>query len=831
MSASSWWRLLAAGALAFAALPVLASISIEIGNGDQVEGELSAPDDVQRFRVFVPEGAKLTAVVKGVKERGGSAPAMSLRILDEAEDDISDGLVKTKKSGAKAKVAVELTGEHIVEVFGDGASTGRYRLTAKWSSPKTFKIKGEELFDEGDEIDVFAAVDGDALLTMKIKATKGSTAKPFFDRIEYDLAIDPEETEFDQDLDDAPSLKKIVALGRGDAAFVIGNESGEGGIAGVIKVKAPKPARRKIMVTDDQLQGDEGKAATGAVVSPAKSNVVQTNDPAIVGAGLGVASVLVPAGAVTKPTTILIGSSPARPPPSGTGLNGAGPTIFFGPSGLQFQGSVTVTIPFDPASIPGGDTSGLQVFTRDANGNVTEITGFTVNVADGTVTFPVSHFSSFRVFNRPPPAPFDLNGDNVNDLVIPAPGFGSGDVHVFFGPFDPQTGEITTAAADLTIVGGLNSGFGKFVTIGDVNGDQRPDLVVLGTAVNDGSVHVFFGGPGFGPTSRTQANVTINGAVGHRGFSKAAIGDVNDDGRGDLVLSAEEGPSGQGTVWVFFGGPNLANGTTSAANLAFTGEQQGDLFGAEILVADVTGDGKTDLIIGADMIDNPGRTGKVYVVPGGAAISSGPAAGLPIILSGSGPDAGFGLNVAAGDLTGDGVADLAVSEFDDISGGPGRVYVFRGGTTLQSGGPTSSLGNFVGDGPNDLLGSALQIADLDGDGSRELIMGARGAESDAGALYVVNLEGLEGPDSSPGLALVKGEGASEGFPRLAPPRRLAGSMAVIAFAPFNSEGAINSGAAYVFLSPPPARSTADAAEIVIRGQLNEFIGNDDEPLQ
>ena len=97
--------------------------------------------------------------------------------------------------------------------------------------------------------------------------------------------------------------------------------------------------------------------------------------------------------------------------------------------------------------------------------------------------------------------------------------------------------------------------------------------------------------------------------------------------------------------------------------------------------------------------------------------------------------------VAAGDLTGDGAADLAVGAplQGGSSGGSGAAYVFRGGATLASAAASSALVQINGAGAGDHLGSALGAADFDGDGTADLFVGAPDAKNtgvQGGALFV-----------------------------------------------------------------------------------------------
>ncbi len=110
------------------------------------------------------------------------------------------------------------------------------------------------------------------------------------------------------------------------------------------------------------------------------------------------ASVDVPAGALPAGTAIVIATTVDIP--TGTGQAGAGTTVYFGPEGLHFDAvdkskTATVTIPFDPSFASAKDQ--LTIFTRDAKGAVTAVPKpYVFDLANNTVSFSSSHFSSFR---------------------------------------------------------------------------------------------------------------------------------------------------------------------------------------------------------------------------------------------------------------------------------------------------------------------------------------------------------------------------------------------------------------------------------------------------
>jgi len=175
---------------------------------------------------------------------------------------------------------------------------------------------------------------------------------------------------------------------------------------------------------------------------------------------------------------------------------------------------------------------------------------------------------------------------------------------------------------------------------GDVNGDGIDDLIIGAYAADpngsySGQSYVVFGSrSGFGSALNLS---TLNGSNGFRingiaaddssGVSVSSAGDVNGDGIGDLIIgarSADPNGTSSGQSYVVFGS---RSGFGSALNLSTLNGSNGfringiaarDFSGRSVSSAgDVNGDGLADLIIGAFGADPNGtRSGQSYVVFG-----------------------------------------------------------------------------------------------------------------------------------------------------------------------------------------------------------------------
>ncbi|WP_420841891.1 beta strand repeat-containing protein [Fimbriiglobus ruber] len=182
----------------------------------------------------------------------------------------------------------------------------------------------------------------------------------------------------------------------------------------------------------------------------------------------------------------------------------------------------------------------------------------------------------------------DLNGDGAPELIAgTGPGVANqvvvldGTTHNQLASFNPF---------ETTFTGGL------YVTVGDVNGDGVPDLIVTPDESGGPIVAVYDGAAlGKGQVMQLVRFFGINDP-NFRGGARAAVGDINGDGYGDVIVSAG-----------FGGGPRVAiySGKSVAANAPT--ELLPDFFafepslrnGAYVTAGDLTGKGFADLIFGA----------------------------------------------------------------------------------------------------------------------------------------------------------------------------------------------------------------------------------------
>lgn len=263
----------------------------------------------------------------------------------------------------------------------------------------------------------------------------------------------------------------------------------------------------------------------------------------------------------------------------------------------------------------------------------------------------------------------DVDGDSWPDVAIAASGVddngdGSGAVYVLTGQ---ASGTLGPADATVTIRGaGADDMFGYSLAGGwDADGDGVPDILVRAIGVTGsggsylGATYLFSGGL-TGSITLADASLRVIGTKSGLGGGGALdfAGDVNDDGLDDIVFNPYL--DSHTAVSLFLGGRS-GELTVEDADSLFTSDVSNDCAGWGLGTRrDLDGDGPIDLAIGAPCWGSS-ETGRAHIF-------YGPIAGsysLPdadAIVQGATSMAQFGYPAAVGDVSGDGLQDLVITQ-------------------------------------------------------------------------------------------------------------------------------------------------------------------------
>lgn len=308
----------------------------------------------------------------------------------------------------------------------------------------------------------------------------------------------------------------------------------------------------------------------------------------------------------------------------------------------------------------------------------------------------------------------DLDGDGFTDLVI-----GS-----------------ATEAGSVIVWGGKHGLSGataipyyrSLSAIGDYNGDGHPDLALFHTTrtpddAGEGTDSVLW----YGPLTRAgkPASTSVFGTFSEAFYEaeSSVSGDVNHDGYADLAVTAYRGDAGPATS-LYFG---------SASGLSARPDDRAVPQGDSVALGDVNGDGYADLVVGDPLV-----------------VAYGSAAGITpksrwTTITGKGSQAGFGRSVAVGDVTGDGIDDVAVGvPSERVSGAynAGAVVLLRGRRSGLTGSGAQEFSQDTAGVPgkaenHDFFGYTVQLVDVDANGHADLAAAAYGEDDVNGAVWLL----------------------------------------------------------------------------------------------
>lgn len=392
---------------------------------------------------------------------------------------------------------------------------------------------------------------------------------------------------------------------------------------------------------------------------------------------------------------------------------------------------VSATMGSDVAAIGDIDGDGVPDFILGAGGDeLNDVEGSGQGGAQAVVISGATGAERFRFedgfseFGAAVTGLGDVNDDGVPDFAVGSPRFGAttasevdgvGRVYVYSG-------------VDGTLLHTLDGNmpgdrFGAAVAdAGDIDGDGISDLAVgaPGADGERGSVYLYSGGDA--SVIRRVDGQTVNSRFG---FDIAAMGDLDGDGFGEIVVGA---PGRAEPELAIPGQAFVIAGADGEVATTFTGAHDGDLFGFAVANAgDVDGDSVPDIAVGAPFHNVELADATVISRAGAVRIFSGADGALIHMINGAEIDDNAGASIAAaGDVNQDNAPDLLIG-----APGSGRVMLVSGETALplttfspdthslagadRLGVSAASLGDVNGDNVPDFLFAGTQGEDLDGD--------------------------------------------------------------------------------------------------------------------
>jgi uncharacterized protein (TIGR03437 family) len=302
--------------------------------------------------------------------------------------------------------------------------------------------------------------------------------------------------------------------------------------------------------------------------------------------------------------------------------------------------SPTATTRLNLARQAEGSYTGYQIGQALPHGVVSVSPGFQKQL---TACVPAGSAAAFRTGSVPAGTSAQVQATAVvasgNYLVVGLTATRDAEVTVF----DPSMNFISTATYAVN---------GSLLSLVDMNGDGKLDIV----AVGGGNITILLGNGGSSFQAPVVYSVLLEEPYQLSVFNSFAVGDLNGDGKPDLVLTVEGSLSVNVLTYFGKGDGTISAGPSTPVPSTVTAAALGDL----------NGDGKLDLVFGAGSPYQPLVGAGDYV---GVALGAGDGSfAAPVYISVNAP----GSSIAIGDMNRDGIPDIVTSAtilFGDGKGG------------------------------------------------------------------------------------------------------------------------------------------------------------------
>ena len=346
---------------------------------------------------------------------------------------------------------------------------------------------------------------------------------------------------------------------------------------------------------------------------------------------------------------------------------------------------------------------------------------------------------------------FDVNDDGYDDTLIVAPysddyTTDAGSIYLRYGP---EAGTEDLYNSDAEYYGETSYQYPRAAVFpGDVDGDGYADIL-FGAGNNDdggsesGSAYLFYGPPSAHDQYGYNADTQFVGedSSDYAGESLGYAGDLDEDGHDEVLIGAhyqDEGGNYAGAAYLFFGDVSGGNQDLSSADAKYVGEYDYDYAGCSLASGDLDDDGQRDVVIGADGSDDGGSdSGVVYVVDG-SRTGTIDLGGAEAKIVGERSSTYVGRSIDVADIDNDGIDDLVIGAYG-VSSYAGAVYLVYG--------PITGLVDLAvadaeirGNSSYDYLGFSVSAGgDVDGDGVGDILMGAFNDDDNGGESGTVSL--------------------------------------------------------------------------------------------